>query len=85
MIKNYILPNYVYENKILFTKSTTTMKIQFSMQARKNKCSLSFRLKVSTDCQSLNDCVREFHTIAEAKANNRPSYRLYLEEAILFS
>ena len=37
------------------------------MQARKNKCSLSFRLKVSIDWKSLNDCGRAFHNTAEAK------------------
>jgi len=53
-------------------KRTITMKLQCSMQAHKNKCSLSFRFKVSTDCKSLNDCGREFYNTAEAKANHQP-------------
>ena len=32
----------------------------------KLKCSLSFRLKVSTDCKSLTDCGRTFHNTADA-------------------
>ena len=57
------------------------MKIQCSVKACKNKRSLSFRLKVSTDCNSLNDCGREFHNTAEAKANDRPpqDLRLYTD------
>ena len=70
-IKNYKLPNYLYKNKILFIKSTIAIKSNVPCKPGKNKC-LSFRLKVSANCKSFNDCGREFHNTSEAKANDRP-------------
>ena len=49
----------------------------------KNKCLLSFCLKVSTDCECLIDCGRSFQSTAEANTKDRPTYDFRLNTGFI--